>query len=81
MKGCAIYPGDVRYRKYCVDAMRTLIEKFPEGYEGWARERGETPAPPPRKSASSFEKADSIQKDAMAEKAAVEVPEPVTVKA
>lgn len=23
--------------------MRTLIAKFPEGYEGWARERGEEP--------------------------------------
>lgn len=23
--------------------MRTLIDKFPEGYEGWARERGEEP--------------------------------------
>jgi hypothetical protein len=23
--------------------MRTLIAKFPEGYEGWARDRGEEP--------------------------------------
>jgi protein-ribulosamine 3-kinase len=23
--------------------MKTLIAKFPEGYEGWARERGEEP--------------------------------------
>jgi hypothetical protein len=38
--------------------MRTLIAKFPEGYEGWARERGETPAPPPQQRSSSvFENA------------------------
>ncbi|KAK0516468.1 hypothetical protein JMJ35_001071 [Cladonia borealis] len=34
MKGMVIYPGDIRYRTYCVDAMRTLIAKFPEGFEG-----------------------------------------------
>ena len=25
------------------ETMKTLIAKFPEGYEGWALERGETP--------------------------------------
>ncbi|KAF2162552.1 hypothetical protein M409DRAFT_27174 [Zasmidium cellare ATCC 36951] len=45
MKGLAIYPGDMRYRSYSMEAMRRLVEKFPEGYEGWAREQGETPAP------------------------------------
>ncbi|KAJ5691579.1 hypothetical protein N7488_012314 [Penicillium malachiteum] len=25
------------------ETMRTLIAKFPEGYEGWAKERGEEP--------------------------------------
>jgi hypothetical protein len=24
----------------CLGDMRTLVEKFPEGYEGWARKRG-----------------------------------------
>jgi hypothetical protein len=27
--------------------MRALIEKFPEEYEGWAKEKGEKAAPPP----------------------------------
>ena len=25
----------------CTDVMRYFIDKFPEGYEGWAKERGE----------------------------------------
>ncbi len=25
----------------CVDAMKALIEKFPDGYEGWARDKGD----------------------------------------
>jgi hypothetical protein len=32
--------------------MRDLIAKFPDGYEGWAKERGEELAPSP--SSSSF---------------------------
>jgi hypothetical protein len=27
--------------------MQTLVDKFPEGYEGWAKEKGEYPAPAP----------------------------------
>jgi hypothetical protein len=52
MKGMAIYPGDARYRKYCVDAMETLLAKCGEGYEAWAKERGEIPAPPPAQKSS-----------------------------
>jgi hypothetical protein len=33
--------------------MRTLIEKFPDGYEVWAQSRGEIPAPPPEKRSSA----------------------------
>ncbi|PMD24555.1 hypothetical protein NA56DRAFT_656273 [Hyaloscypha hepaticicola] len=47
MKGMAIYPDDTRYRNFCLEVMRDLIAKFPDGYEGWAKERGEEPAPPP----------------------------------
>jgi protein-ribulosamine 3-kinase len=74
LKGAVIYPGDARYRKYCVDAMRTLIEKFPEGYEGWARERGETPAPPPQKRSSpSFDKVGPTQTKVIVEQVEVEI--------
>ena len=27
----------------CTDVMRYFVDKFPEGYEGWAKERGEEP--------------------------------------
>ena len=27
----------------CIDVMRYFVDKFPEGYEGWAKERGEEP--------------------------------------
>ena len=27
----------------CIDVMRYIVDKFPEGYEGWAKERGEEP--------------------------------------
>ena len=33
----------------CLDTMQALIEKFPEGYEGWAEEKGEEPAQPPQR--------------------------------
>ena len=25
----------------CIDVMRTLLDKYPDGYEGWAKARGE----------------------------------------
>ena len=25
----------------CCDVMRTLVTKYPDGYEGWAKEKGE----------------------------------------
>lgn len=28
----------------CVEIMRTLLAKHPEGYDGWAKQRGEHPA-------------------------------------
>lgn len=31
-----------------MEDMRYLVGKYPDGYEGWARERGETPAPRPK---------------------------------
>ena len=27
----------------CTDVMRYFVDKFPDGYEGWAKERGEEP--------------------------------------
>ena len=35
--------------------MRALIEKFPDGYEGWAKEKGEDPAPRPPRLSPAFE--------------------------
>ncbi|KAG8525539.1 uncharacterized protein KY384_009183 [Bacidia gigantensis] len=35
-----LYPGNLRYRKMCVDVMRTLVAKYADGYEGWAKARG-----------------------------------------
>ncbi|KAI9703666.1 MAG: hypothetical protein M1836_007436 [Candelina mexicana] len=39
-----LYPGNLRYRKMCVEVMRSLVAKYPGGYEAWAKERGEEPA-------------------------------------
>jgi hypothetical protein len=39
----------------CLDTMQALIEKFPEGYEGWAEEKGEDRAPPPPRLSPAFE--------------------------
>ena len=36
-----LYPGNLRYRKICVDAMKSLVSKHGGGYEAWAAERGE----------------------------------------
>ena len=43
MKSSALFSGNLRYRNMAKETMKTLINKFPEGYEGWARERGEEP--------------------------------------
>lgn len=41
MNCSTLYPGNLRYRKMCVEVMRYLTEKYTDGYEGWARARGE----------------------------------------
>ncbi|KAM0795981.1 Fructosamine kinase-domain-containing protein [Usnea florida] len=43
MNCSTLYPGNLRYRKLSTDVMRYFVNKFPEGYEGWARARGEEP--------------------------------------
>lgn len=43
IKSSALFSGNLRYRNMAKQTMKTLINKFPEGYEGWARERGEEP--------------------------------------
>lgn len=43
MNCSTLYPGNLRYRKMCTDVMRYFVDKFPNGYEGWAKERGEKP--------------------------------------
>ena len=30
-------------RGRCTDVMRYFVDKFPDGYEGWAKEKGEDP--------------------------------------
>ncbi|KAL8933235.1 MAG: hypothetical protein Q9216_006458 [Gyalolechia sp. 2 TL-2023] len=41
MLSSSLYPGNLRFRKICVDVMKYLTEKYAEGYEGWAKARGE----------------------------------------
>ncbi|KAL8759838.1 MAG: hypothetical protein Q9199_000485 [Rusavskia elegans] len=41
MNCSALYPGNLRYRKMCVEVMKYLAEKYSDGYEGWAKARGE----------------------------------------
>ncbi|MCJ1352958.1 MAG: hypothetical protein MMC33_002942 [Icmadophila ericetorum] len=42
----ALYPGNLRFRRIVVEEMRNLVGKYPGGYEGWAKEKGELPSPP-----------------------------------
>ncbi|KAJ1324156.1 protein-ribulosamine 3-kinase [Microdochium nivale] len=41
LKSSALFSGNLRYRNMAKETMRTLLDKFPDGYEGWARARGE----------------------------------------
>ncbi|KAL8976837.1 MAG: hypothetical protein Q9205_007239, partial [Flavoplaca limonia] len=41
MNCSTLYPGNLRYRKMCVEVMKYLVEKHSDGYEGWARAKGE----------------------------------------
>ncbi|KAL2036369.1 hypothetical protein N7G274_010916 [Stereocaulon virgatum] len=43
LKSSALFSGNLRYRNMAKETMKTLIAKFSDGYEGWARERGEEP--------------------------------------
>ncbi|KAL8713850.1 MAG: hypothetical protein Q9220_001995 [cf. Caloplaca sp. 1 TL-2023] len=45
MNCSTLYPGNLRYRKMCVEVMKYLTRKYAEGYEGWAEERGEELVP------------------------------------
>jgi len=35
--------GNTRLRQISKDLMKTLVAKYPDGYEGWTKENGETP--------------------------------------
>ncbi|KAI9785899.1 MAG: hypothetical protein M1839_008165 [Geoglossum umbratile] len=39
----AMYPGNLRFRNLVMEEMRALVEKFPEGYKGWAKQRALPP--------------------------------------
>ncbi|KAL9012660.1 MAG: hypothetical protein Q9173_002584 [Seirophora scorigena] len=41
MVSSSLYPGNLRYRKICMEVMKNLTEKFAGGYEAWAKARGE----------------------------------------
>ena len=41
LKSSALFSGNLRYRNMAKETMKTLINKFPGGYEAWAKERGE----------------------------------------
>ncbi|KAK9419870.1 putative protein-ribulosamine 3-kinase [Seiridium unicorne] len=44
IKSSALFSGNLRYRNIrAKETMRTLIAKYPDGYEGWAKEKGEVP--------------------------------------
>ncbi len=36
-----LYPGNLRYRKICMEVMESLTKKYADGYEGWAKAKGE----------------------------------------
>ena len=40
-----MYTSQLTQEPSCVDAMQTLIDRFPDGYEGWAKDRGEEVTP------------------------------------
>lgn len=37
----SLYPGNLGFRKICVEVMEYLTEKYIDGYEGWAKARDE----------------------------------------
>ncbi|KAL9055770.1 MAG: hypothetical protein Q9206_003008 [Seirophora lacunosa] len=41
MISSSLYPGKLYWRKLCVKTMKRLTEKYADGYEGWAKARGE----------------------------------------
>ena len=41
MNCSTLYPGNLRYRKMCTEVMKYLVQKYSDGYEGWAKARGE----------------------------------------
>ncbi|KAL8670998.1 MAG: hypothetical protein Q9168_004490 [Polycauliona sp. 1 TL-2023] len=43
MNCSTLYPGNLRYRRMCVEVMKYLTEKYSDGYEGWAKATGEEP--------------------------------------
>ncbi|KAK6077787.1 hypothetical protein SCUP234_06545 [Seiridium cupressi] len=44
IKSSALFSGNLRYRNIrAKETMRTLIAKYPDGYEGWAKKKGEVP--------------------------------------
>lgn len=40
LNSSAVYPGNVRFRNEVREEMRQLVEKYPDGYEGYAKEHG-----------------------------------------
>ena len=44
MNCSTLYPGNLRFRKICIDVMKRLTEKYHDGYEGWAARHGEAPS-------------------------------------
>lgn len=49
------FVGIVETLSSCLETMRALIEKFPCGYEGWAKDKGENPAPRPPRLSPAFD--------------------------
>ncbi|KAL9581455.1 MAG: hypothetical protein Q9212_003890 [Teloschistes hypoglaucus] len=45
MNCSTLYPGNLRYRKMCVEVMKYLTDKYADGYEGWAKAQGEPVVP------------------------------------
>ncbi|KAH0563490.1 hypothetical protein GP486_001941 [Trichoglossum hirsutum] len=39
MCSSALYPGNIRFRNIVMEEMQVLVDKFPDGYEGWLKQR------------------------------------------
>lgn len=44
MCSSALYPGNLTFREMIKKDVKYLVDKYPEGYEGWEKQQGENAA-------------------------------------